>query len=233
MSATVEDNGVTPRRRVRSFVRREGRLTPGQSRALEHLWPDFGLDPEISLNAARVFGREAPLALEIGFGAGENLLAQAEACLQRDHLGIEVYRPGVGNLLRRLNERGLTNVRVYQADAVEVLERCVAPASLDLLQLYFPDPWPKKRHHKRRIMQPPFAGLVASRLKPGGRWLLATDWEPYAEHMLAVLDAHPELTNLAGAGAYMDTHPERVATRFERRGERLGHQVFDLAYVRR
>lgn len=233
MTTTAGDDRPPVKRRVRSFVRREGRLTPAQNRALERLWPRFGLDASRPLDPVRVFGREAPLSLEIGFGTGEALLAQAEANSGHDHIGIEVHRPGVGRVLRQIEEQDLRNVRIFQADAVDVLEGCIAPAMLDVVQLYFPDPWPKKRHHKRRLVQTPFADLVASRLKPGGRWLLATDWEPYAEHMRALLDAHPDFANVAGTGAYLSARPARAGTRFERRGERLGHRVFDLAYVRR
>ncbi len=222
------------RRRIRSFVRREGRITPSQKVALEQLWPRYGIDLNGQmLDWTQMFGRDAPRVLEIGFGNGESLLAQALAHPEQDYLGIEVHRPGVGRLLTRLAEHNLDNVRVICADAVEILDRHLAPASVDCVELYFADPWPKSRHHKRRIVQTGFADLVAQVLKPGGRWLLATDWAPYAEHMLAVLNKHPEFANLSTAGDFVPRPPERMLTRFEQRGLKLGHEVFDLAYRRR
>lgn len=230
MSA-VED-GVQ-RRHIRSFVRREGRLTPAQFDALERLWPRYGIElPSAPLELDTLFGRRAPRVLEIGFGAGEHLLARAAAEPQHDFIGIEVHRPGVGRLLREAENAGLGNLRVAAADAVEVLRDGVPAAALDELVLYFPDPWSKKRHHKRRLVQPEFAALAARVLKPGGVWRLATDWADYAEHMRAVLDAAPDFENLAGAAGYVERPGSRPPTRFERRGERLGHAVFDLLYRR-
>ncbi len=224
-------------RHIRSYVRREGRLTPAQSDALERLWPRYGIDapPTPSaqpLNLDVVFGRAAPRVLEIGFGSGEHLLARALAEVQRDFIGIEVHRPGVGSLLRQADLARLNNLRIARIDAVEVLRDWLPASSLDELVLYFPDPWSKKRHHKRRLVQPEFAALVARVLKPGGLWRLATDWADYAEHMLAVLDVAPDFENLAGAGTYAARPGSRPPTRFERRGERLGHAVFDLLYRR-
>jgi tRNA (guanine-N7-)-methyltransferase len=221
-------------RRIRSFVRREGRMTPSQKQALEKFWPRYGLETGHGrFDWRQLFGREAPRVLEIGFGNGDSVLAQALAHPEQDYLGIEVHRPGVGRLLARLAAQDIANVRVCCADAVEVLDRCIPPGSLDCVELYFPDPWPKKRHHKRRIVQPEFANRVAQTLKPGGRWLLATDWAPYAEHMRAVLNAHPDFANLAADGDFMPRPPERLLTKFEQRGITLGHEVFDLAYRRR
>jgi tRNA (guanine-N7-)-methyltransferase len=222
-------------RSIRSFVIRTGRITTAQERALEGLWPKYGVElanagGELDLNA--LFGREAPRTVEIGFGNGENLARMAKEHPERDYLGIEVHRPGVGRLLLALEELQLTNVRVVCHDAVEVLGRYVTPASLNEVVILFPDPWPKKRHHKRRLVQGPFLELVAERLAPGGVVRLATDWQPYAEEMLAAAQANPHLRNLAPDGGYIPRPCERVATRFEKRGTRLGHEVWDLAFGR-
>ncbi len=220
-------------RPVRSFVLRQGRLTPAQARAFESHWSRFGLD---HLGARRdfgaVFGRAAGRVLEIVFGNGEALTFAAERDSGRDYLGIEVHRPGVGRLLNALAEKSLDNVRVYCHDAVEVLREEIAPAGLQEIRIYFPDPWHKKRHHKRRLIQPEFAALLADRLCPGGLLHLATDWRDYAEHMLAVLDAEPRLRNRAGPGGSCPRPDWRPETRFEARGLRLGHGVRDLLYDR-
>jgi tRNA (guanine-N7-)-methyltransferase len=222
-----------PARGIRSYVLRAGRITQAQKRALEELMPRHGIPySPAPLDLDRVFGRAAPRVLEIGFGNGDTLVGLAAQSPARDFIGVEVHPPGVGHCLLEVESRGLANVRVIAHDAVEVLAHQLAPASLDEVLLYFPDPWPKKRHHKRRIVQPAFAALVADRLKPGGRLKLATDWEPYAAWMLEVLDAAPGLENAAPGGGCVD-RPERGATRFERRGRRLGHRVFDLEYLRR
>jgi tRNA (guanine-N7-)-methyltransferase len=212
---------------------RAGRMTDAQQRALQELWPRYGLDyaPQaVDLDA--LFGRGAPRALEIGFGNGEHLAALAAAHPEHDHLGVEVHPPGVGHLLQLIAAAGLTNVRVSSHDAVEVLAGQIPPASLDEVRVLFPDPWHKKRHHKRRLIQPAFLDLLALRLRPGGILRLATDWEPYAEHMLEVLRAHPAYENLSASGDYVDRDDARAPTRFERRGERLGHVVRDLAFRR-
>jgi tRNA (guanine-N7-)-methyltransferase len=221
-------------RSIRSFVTRAGRITAAQERALAQLWPRYGIAfaPE-PLDAVAVFGRDVPRTIEIGFGNGENLLDLAAAHPARDFLGIEVHRPGVGRLLLGLEARALTNVRVVCHDAVEVLEQQVAPRSVHEILILFPDPWPKKRHHKRRLVQRPFAELLARRLAPGGVLRLATDWQPYAQEMLEVLSTVPDLHNLAADGAFVARPSERAPTRFERRGERLGHEVWDLAFSRR
>lgn len=220
-------------RAIRSFVTRAGRITPAQQRALDTLWSKYGVEyREQPLDLPALFAREAPCTLEIGFGNGENLLALAHAHAERDYLGIEVHRPGVGRLLLALEERQLANVRVICHDAVEVLERQIAPASLAEILVLFPDPWPKKRHHKRRLIQAPFTELLARALEPGGRLHVATDWQPYALEMLAVLEAAPGLRNLAGPGGFAARPPERSPTRFEQRGTRLGHAVWDLAFAR-
>lgn len=219
-------------RRVRSFVRREGRMTPAQRDALARLWPRYGVEPAGLLDMDAMFGRRVPRTLEIGFGNGASLLAMAQAEPEHDFLGIEVHRPGVGRLLHELDARGLTNVRVIAQDAAEVLEQHLPDGSLDRVLLFFPDPWPKKRHHKRRIVQAAFAALVARKLGIGGRFHMATDWEDYAGHMLEVMEQAPGLRNVAGAGAFAARPEYRIVTHFEARGTRLGHGVWDLIYER-
>ena len=221
------------RRSVRSFVVRAGRMTVAQERAWHELWPRYGIETGgTPLDIAAIFGREAPRTLEIGFGNGESLVALAAAHPDRDYLGIEVHRPGVGHLMLRAEELALANVRAICRDAVEVLQECLAPGTLDEVLLYFPDPWPKKRHHKRRIVQPDFVALVASRLRPGGTLRMATDWEPYAAHMLEVASGCAALRNESPDGAFVPRPDSRPVTRFERRGHRLGHGVWDLAFRR-
>ncbi len=218
-------------RRIRSFVRREGRLTPGQQRAMDELFPRFGIEAgETPLDLDTLFGRNAPRILEIGFGNGESLAEIAKNHPQNDYIGIEVHRPGVGHLLIKIEELGLTNVRVICADAVEVLEKQIPDNSLDALYLFFPDPWHKKRHHKRRQVQPEWAQLVRRKLKLGGQLHLATDWENYAEHMLVVMNAAEGYKNLSTGKAYVDKPEYRPETKFERRGMRLGHGVWDLLF---
>jgi tRNA (guanine-N7-)-methyltransferase len=213
---------------------RAGRITGAQQRALRELWPRFGVDfGTDALDLDRLFGRTARRTLEIGFGNGEHLLECAVAAPEGDFIGIEVHRPGIGHLLLGAAQAGIGNLRVLAHDAVEVLELQIPPASLDALYLLFPDPWPKTRHHKRRIVTPRFAELAASRLKAGASLHLATDWEPYAAQMLEVLDASRTLANCMPGGGYLDTGVARTATRFERRGQRLGHRVRELLYQRR
>jgi tRNA (guanine-N7-)-methyltransferase len=220
-------------RAIRSFVTRAGRITEAQVRALEVLWPKYGVEfTAETLDFDAMFGRSAPRTVEIGFGNGENLAKMAAAHPERDYLGIEVHRPGVGRLLLALEDGQLTNVRVSSHDAVEVLRGQIAQQSLDEVVILFPDPWPKKKHHKRRLVQDPFIELVTDRLRPGGILRMATDWQPYAEEMLAVLTANRRLRNLAADGTYIPRPTERTATRFEKRGERLGHDVWDLAFHR-
>lgn len=224
---------MTATRSIRSFVRRRGRLTAAQRRALDTLWTRFGAEPGPGLlDLDALFGRHAPRTLEIGFGDGEALAAAALAHPEMDFLGIEVHRPGIGHLLLRAEALGLTNLRVLCADAVEVFEHHLADGGLACIRIFFPDPWPKSRHHKRRLLQPPFAAQMAAKLEPGGRLHLATDWEDYAEHMLAVLEATAGLVNVAGPGRFVPSGT-RPVTRFERRGERLGHGVRDLIFERR
>lgn len=209
-------------------------MTPAQQRAVDELAPRFGIEySPAPLDLDAVFGRSAPRTLEIGFGNGDHLAAMAARHPERDHLGIEVHPPGVGRLYLTAAEAQLANLRVIGHDAVEVLENQIPAASLDEVLLLFPDPWHKARHHKRRIVQPAFVDLVARALAPGGTFRLATDWEPYAEHMLAVLSPDERFENLSLTGTWVERPIEREATRFERRGERLGHGVRDLAFVRR
>jgi tRNA (guanine-N7-)-methyltransferase len=221
-------------RAIRSFVVRAGRMTAGQNRALEELWPRFGVEySEQALLLDAIFGRQAPRTLEIGFGNGEHLAALAAAHPERDYLGIEVHAPGVGHLLMLTAAGELTNVRASQHDAVEVLKQQILPGSLDEVLVLFPDPWHKKRHHKRRLIQTPFVELVASRLQSAGIFRLATDWEEYAVQMLEVLNAATHLfANESSTGDWMPRHSERAPTRFEKRGTRLGHGVWDLAFRR-
>jgi tRNA (guanine-N7-)-methyltransferase len=219
-------------RRIRSFVVRAGRMGPGQQRALAELGPRFVLPyAPAPLDAGLAFGRAAPLTLEIGFGMGDATAQVAAARPDHNLLGIEVHEPGVGALLRRIGEQGLAHVRIVQHDAVEVLEHMLAPASLAAVHLWFPDPWHKKRHHKRRIVNPAFAALVASRLAPGAYLHCATDWQPYAEQMLEVLSAEPLLAN--SAAGYAERPAWRPQTKFEQRGLKLGHGVWDLVFTRR
>lgn len=218
-------------RRIRSFVVRAGRMTHAQERALTELAPRFGIDySPAPLDLDAIFGRRAPRTLEIGFGNGDHLAALAARHPERDHIGIEVHPPGVGRLFMTASEAQLTNVRAICHDAVEVLENQIPPGSLDELLLLFPDPWHKARHNKRRIVQPAFVNLVARALASGGTFRLATDWEPYAEHMLAVLAPDDRFENLSPTGTWVERPAEREPTRFERRGERLGHGVRDLAF---
>ncbi len=226
-------DGVRRRRAVRSFVVRGGRTTAAQERAWRESWPRFGLETtERLLDLSAIFGREAPRTLEIGFGNGEALAALAATHPERDFLGIEVHRAGIGRLMLRAEALGLANLRVICRDAVEVLQHCIPAASLDEVLLYFPDPWPKKKHHKRRIVQPAFVALVADRLGQDGVLRMATDWLPYAEHMLAVAASCPQLHNLSPDHAYSPRPGSRPVTRFESRGRGLGHEVRDLAFRR-
>jgi len=221
-------------RSIRSFVIRAGRITEAQQRALEEQWPKYGVEFEPQpLDLDALFGRQAPRVVEIGFGNGENLAALAAAHPERDYLGIEVHRAGVGRLMLAAETGQLTNVRISNHDAVEVLEHQLPAQSLDEMLILFPDPWHKKRHHKRRLVQSPFISLAASRLRPGGVLRLATDWEAYAVQMLEVLGASDVLVNESSDGGYIEKPAERITTRFEKRGQRLGHGVWDLAFRRK
>ncbi|HEY6825142.1 MAG TPA: tRNA (guanosine(46)-N7)-methyltransferase TrmB [Steroidobacteraceae bacterium] len=220
-------------RSIRSFVTRSGRITEAQQRALTQLWPRYGIEfsPQ-PLDARALYGRDVPRTLEIGFGNGENLAALACAHPERDFLGVEVHRPGVGRLLREIESQQLTNVRLICHDALEVIAQQIAPGWLEEILIFFPDPWPKKRHHKRRLVQNAFAQLLAARLAAGGVLRIATDWRPYALDMLTTLAAIAQLHNLAADGTFVTRTAERQPTRFERRGAELGHEVYDLAFRR-
>ena len=219
-------------RPIRSFVLREGRLTHAQRRALDTLWPRYGVDPAGTIAPQALFGRRAPLWLEIGFGNGEALHHMAQLRPDVDFLGIEVHRPGVGHLLNALAADDVDNVRVINADAAEVIRDCLPAGILDRVLVFFPDPWPKKRHHKRRLIQPDFVDVIARVLAPGGHLHLATDWADYADHMRAVLDPHAAFVNTAGDAGWAERPDYRPATRFEQRGARKGHTVHDLLYRR-
>lgn len=219
---------------MRSYVLRQGRMTDGQKRAFEELWPRYGLpESEGTLDLPAIFGRDAPCHLEIGFGMGDALFEMARQHPENDYLGIEVHLPGVGRLLKRLAEAEVNNVRVLRSDAARVVESRLLPARLDAVYIFFPDPWPKKRHHKRRLIQPELVKSLARILKPGGLLHLATDWEEYAWHMLEVLEACPDFINLASPGKFSTHPPQRPLTKFEQRGQRLGHAIFDVCYGRR
>lgn len=222
-----------PKRQIRSFVLRQGRLTAGQRDALSNTWPTHGLEfnPE-HVNWHEVFGNDNPVTLEIGFGNGDSLATMAEESPERNFLGIEVHGPGVGHLLHLVGQGGQQNIRVARHDAIDVLEQMVAPESLDRLQLFFPDPWHKTRHHKRRIVQSGFLDLVASRLKKGGVFHMATDWKPYAQHALKTLSEHPAFGNSESETSYSERPSHRPKTKFEARGQRLGHGVWDLIWVK-
>lgn len=219
------------RRPVRSYVLRQGRISPAQERALEELLPRYGIAFDARpIDAMRIFGREAPLVLEIGSGMGETTAAIAQARPDTDFLALEVHGPGVGSLLRRIAELGLTNLRVMRHDAYEVIDQMIGDATLEGAHVFFPDPWPKKRHHKRRLIQSPFVALLARRLKPGGYLHLATDWEEYGAQMLQVLTAEPLLRN--DASTYSKRPAYRPLTKFEARGLKLGHPVRELIFRR-
>ena len=227
------DDNPPQKRTIRSFVRRAGRMTASQQRALEELWPAIGAEfDEAALDFEILFGRSADVVLEIGFGNGETLVAQAAAAPERDFIGIEVHEPGVGHCLLKAQEAGISNLRLIMHDAIEVLRHQVPDGSLSRLNLYFPDPWPKKRHHKRRIVQPGFLDLVADRLKPGGSLNIATDWANYAEHIDEVL-AQSDRFSCAERREHDGGEPlDRPQTKFERRGLRKGHRIFDWNFLR-
>ncbi len=219
-------------RTIRSYVMRAGRTTEGQARALAELGPRFRLPYQASkLDTQAVFGRQAPVVLEIGFGMGDATAKIAQTLPDTDFIGCEVHEPGVGALLKHIGEKGLTNLRIVQHDAVEVLDNMISPASLAGVHIFFPDPWHKKRHHKRRLIQAPLVAKLVERLAPGGYIHCATDWEPYAHQILEVLSANPDLVNTAEGFAEKPAY--RPLTKFENRGLKLGHGVWDLVFKKR
>jgi tRNA (guanine-N7-)-methyltransferase len=218
----------------RVYIRRQGRMTRAQARALATLWPRYRIEPTLApIDWSQSFGRTGPLFVEIGFGMGHTLLATARAHPEWNCVGIEVYRPGIGAVLNAIDAERLGNVRIIEGDARVVFANMIAEGSLHRVAIYFPDPWPKSKHHKRRLVNGEFVALVANRLRQGAELHLATDWRDYAEEMRAVLDAEPALENLAGTGAFAPRDEDRPTTRFEARGTRLGHAVWDFAYRRR
>jgi tRNA (guanine-N7-)-methyltransferase len=226
---------MTHHRPIRSYVLRQGRLTPGQHRAFESLWPEYGVEfTGQPLDLLMLFGNDHPVYLEIGFGNGDSLAQMAAARPDNNYLGIEVHSPGVGHLLLKIEQLGLKNLRIIRHDAVEVLTRSIGDSQLAGVFLFFPDPWHKKRHHKRRILRPSLVSQLARIIQPGGLFHAATDWENYAEHMLATLsDADRSFRNTAGAGRFSQRPDYRPLTKFEQRGQRLGHGVWDLIFQRR
>lgn len=224
--------GVNFPTRVRSFERRSGRQTPGQLRAYQTIWPQFGL-PNVPqpLNFTNTFGREAPRILEIGFGTGQSLLALAKDNPDKDYIGIETHKPGIGALLLGMQRLGLSNIRVYEADAVDVLADCIPPHSLQTVQIFFPDPWPKRRQSARRLIQPDFIQQLSKVLIPNGELHLATDWEDYAQHMLRVMQQDPAFINMANDQRFHVRSIQRpIITKFEQRAILAGRQIWDLAY---
>lgn len=227
-----DENG-RPLRRIRSFVRRQGRLTKGQQLALDNYWPEMGVEYQPDpIDLPVLFGRDAPVTLEIGFGMGASLVTMAQNTPHQNFLGIEVHAPGVGACLTSAKEAEVSNLRVMCHDAVEVLEKMIPDNSLRMVQLFFPDPWHKARHNKRRIVQVPFAELVMRKLKLGGVFHMATDWEAYAEHMLEVMSSIAGYQNLSEDSTYVPRPETRPLTKFEQRGQRLGHGVWDLMFER-
>ena len=220
-------------RTVRSFVVRAGRMTEGQQRSLDQHWPHYGVELDQGLlDLKALFDGREDIILEIGFGMGDSLIEMARNAPEKGFLGIEVHPPGVGRLLARASEEKIENIRVFCDDAIEVLAKCIPDGSLAGLQLFFPDPWPKKKHHKRRIVQPAFAQAIRQKLKVGGVFHMATDWEPYAEHMMEVMSAAEGYRNTQGEGQFAPQPEWRPVTKFQRRGEKLGHGVWDLMFER-
>lgn len=220
-------------RQVRSFVRREGRLSARQTKGLDKFWSEYGVEYQDQLlDPAKLFENTHPITLEIGFGMGASLIETIISQPERNFIGIEVHRPGVGTFLNHAAANELKNIKVLKHDAVEVLKNMLPDNSLDKVQIFFPDPWPKKKHHKRRIIQPDFVEIITQKLKPNGVLHLATDWENYAEHMLEVLENIEGLTNQAGANQYSPRPEDRPLTKYEQRGQRLGHGVWDFLFTK-
>lgn len=220
--------------RIKSFVLRQGRLSASQQTAIDTLWPTVGLERTATLlDFESLFGRSAPTILEIGFGMGSSLATMAANHPENNYIGIEVHRPGVGALLKLIEANRLINIRVFNADAIDVLDQQIPKNSLDAVYLFFPDPWHKTKHKKRRIVQAEFAAKIAHHLKPGGQFHMATDWEDYAHHMMGVMSDAPHFENISGAGQFTPRPNYRPLTKFEQRGQKLGHGVWDLVFVKR
>lgn len=231
MTEEVKTADTIKRRAIKSYVLRTGRMTESQQQAYDHYWPSKGLTLEKGvLDYASEFGRSGPVVLEIGFGMGASLAEMAKAAPENNYIGVEVHVPGVGRLLHLMGEQAIDNIRIYCHDAVEILKQCISNQSLDRVQIYFPDPWHKKRHNKRRLINPEFVQLLRQKLKPGGVMHLATDWEDYAEQMMEVMTAAEGFDNQAGEYSYSERPAYRPLTKFEQRGQRLGHGVWDLLF---
>lgn len=221
------------RKRIRSFVLRQRRMTVAQKKAWQEHWPEFGLSVDQGMiDPEKTFNQPGPVVLEIGFGNGDSLAAMMAAAPEKNFIGIEVHRPGVGSLIKNVVESNLKNLKIYCDDAVLVLQNCIPDNSVDCVQLFFPDPWHKKKHHKRRLVQAEFIKLVIKKLKPGGRFHMATDWQNYAEHMMKLVSAEKNFTNSAGHGQYSPRPETRALTKFETRGQLLGHGVWDLIFLK-
>lgn len=233
MTETFEVKTEFKKKSIRSYVIRGGRMTAGQKNAFDTYWEQYGVSLFAgAFDAQNAFGRQAPVVLEIGFGMGDSLFTMVESEPDKDFIGIEVHPPGVGCLINNAGKAQLPNLKVYMADAIDVLDDCILDASVDRFQLYFPDPWHKKKHNKRRIVQTAFLEKIKTKLKPGGIIHMATDWEPYAEHMMEVLSLDEDIENCAGQYQYSPRPDYRPVTKFEKRGERLGHGVWDLMFVK-
>ena len=255
LSSPLQESIVNPppeNRHIRSFVRRDGRITDAQRHALESLWAEYGVEvvasgilphtacapPYVAGDEVLDFeflfgGRHAPQHLEIGIGMGDALVEMAHADHDSNYLGIDVHRPGLGSAIQKAHARGLKNLRVMSADAITVLQKNLPDASLEAVYLFFPDPWPKRRHHKRRIVNAVFAQSISRVLKSGGHFHMATDWQEYAQHMMDVMSAAPGYVNIAGAGQYVPRPEYRPLTKFEQRGQRLGHGIWDLIFAKK
>ena len=231
-TGAANDERIVAKRTIRSFVRRSGRMTRAQRRAIDDHWGTYGLPADEPMLLDEIFPRCAPRVLEIGFGMGESLANLALYHPDWDFLGIEVYQPGIGSLCAQLSANGSSNVRILSSDAAEVMARLLPRESIATVLVFFPDPWPKKRHYKRRLIQPDFVNRVHATLCPGGTFALATDWEHYARQMMLVIEDHGGFSNSAGEGCFSQRPSERPLTRFERRGVRFGHQIWDLNFVR-
>ena len=231
-TGSPETSGEPQAFRIKSFARRQGRITPGQQKAMDDHWTLYGLDPRSPLNPVETFGNQNPIVLEIGFGNGDSLVEMAHQDPARNYIGIEVHRPGVGHLMLKAHEAGINNLRVYCDDAIDVLNHCIADGSLDRVQLFFPDPWHKTRHHKRRIVKEEFLRLIAQKMTPHGIFHAATDWEDYAMDMVERLEACPLFTSTVPASPFAPRPDYRPLTKFESRGHRLGHGVWDLIWTK-